>query len=466
MSKSAESIAATCKCGAVVEIQQRPYVCQCGMVLAVKGEWVAPKGHLGVNTKRDQLRRQKQATDKEGREAWRLLHECRLGSQDWLSQWKKKIPRGCGCYKNFEDMLIDLPPDFSSEQAWFDWTVAIHNAVNAKLNRPAVSMDRATNLWRAERLYALHSTCEYGGIERWSISLAERLPCYGFVPHLANHLKDQHLRGRLRSVAVDRTIDDVAESGKPVLVSNVHAFRKPKGITSIGVAHGVCEYTRTNICSGEYDQLVAVSDLVAKRIRAWTGRDVTVIANGVDIDRLKPTRSRIEVRSFYAIPEDATIVGMVGRLNEEKGAIRLLDALCRLPNHWGLFIGWGNYQWLQREINARGLTSRCRIGHSIESVGDIYKTVDCVATLADNEGYCLTAMEALMSGVPLVSTNTGIVADLLQQHGNIGASVVSIRPDVDATADAIKQAKPTTIDLSDHTSDAMAERWKEFLSRL
>lgn len=436
------------------------------MVLAVNGEWVAPKGHIGANAKRDQLRRQKQATDKEGREAWRLLHECRLGSPDWLSQWKKKIPRGCGCYKNFEDMLVDLPPDYSSEQAWFAWTVAIHNAVNVKLNRPAVSMERADNLWRAERLYALHSTCEYGGIERWSISLAERLPCYGFVPHLANHSKDQHLRGRLRSVAVDRTLDDVAASGKPVLVSNVFAFRTPKGMTSIGVAHGVCDYARKHICSGEYDHLVAVSDLVAKRVKAWTGREVTVIANGVDTDRLRPTRSRLDVRSFYAIPEWANVVGMVGRLNEEKGAIRLLDALCKLPDRWGLFVGWGHFQGLQREINARGLTARCRIGHSLESVGDIYGAVDCVATLADHEGYCLTAMEAMMAGVPLVSTNTGIVADLREKHGHLGTSVVAVDPKIDAIADGIKQAKPTTIDLSDHTSDAMAERWNNFLRTL
>ena len=466
MSRSAESTAAICSCGVAVESEIRPYVCRCGMVLAISGQWVAPRGHIGANAKRDAARRQKQATDKGGREAWRLLHECKLGNPEWLTQWKTKIPRGCGCYKNFDDMLVAMPPDYSSEDAWFRWTVAIHNAVNAKLNRPAVTMDRAVNLWRAERLYALHSTCEYGGIERWSISLAERLPCYGFVPHMANHLKDQHLRGRLRSVAVDRTIEDVAATGKPVLVSNVHAFRPTKGVLSIGVAHGVCDHTRINICSGQYDRLVAVSDLVAQRVKAWTGRTVSVIANGVDAERLTPTRSRLDVRSFYAIPDAAKVIGMIGRLNEEKGVIRLLDALCQLPDHWGLFVGWGNFQWLQREINARQLTARCRIGQSVEHVGDIYGAVDCVATLADHEGYCLTAMEALLAGVPLVATGTGIVADLVEKHGCFGAAVVPVEPTTDAIVGAIKQAKPTTIDLSEHTSDAMADRWRSFLQSL
>ena len=44
-----------------------------------------------------------------------------------------------------------MPPVYDSPESWFEWTINFHNAVNAKLGKPTVSLDRAYMLWRHVR---------------------------------------------------------------------------------------------------------------------------------------------------------------------------------------------------------------------------------------------------------------------------------------------------------------------------
>jgi hypothetical protein len=41
-----------------------------------------------------------------------------------------------------------MPPDFSSPEAFFAWGVALHNAVNAKLGKPEITIEEAYLIWR------------------------------------------------------------------------------------------------------------------------------------------------------------------------------------------------------------------------------------------------------------------------------------------------------------------------------
>jgi hypothetical protein len=41
-----------------------------------------------------------------------------------------------------------MPPDFSSPEAFFAWGVRLHNAVNAKLGKPEITIEEALSIWR------------------------------------------------------------------------------------------------------------------------------------------------------------------------------------------------------------------------------------------------------------------------------------------------------------------------------
>jgi hypothetical protein len=64
----------------------------------------------------------------------------------WFARWCRSI--GCGdCSRHWHGVLREMPPVFSPPDAYFEWTVAAHNAVNARLNRPPMSLDDARQRW-------------------------------------------------------------------------------------------------------------------------------------------------------------------------------------------------------------------------------------------------------------------------------------------------------------------------------
>lgn len=87
-------------------------------------------------------------TAKQGQFAWSLLHRYRGCDPQWLELWVYFIPQRCDCKDGYQKILEELPPDFSSPEAFFAWGVRLHNAVNAKLGKPEITIEEAYSIWR------------------------------------------------------------------------------------------------------------------------------------------------------------------------------------------------------------------------------------------------------------------------------------------------------------------------------
>jgi hypothetical protein len=85
---------------------------------------------------------------RQGRFAWGKLHGYRGCDPQWLDIWQYLIPARCDCKDGYQKILEQFPPDFSSPEAFFAWGVALHNAVNAKLGKPQITLDEAYSIWR------------------------------------------------------------------------------------------------------------------------------------------------------------------------------------------------------------------------------------------------------------------------------------------------------------------------------
>jgi len=85
----------------------------------------------------------------EGRFAWSKLHRYLGCDPQWLDIWVHLIPNNCSCRSGYQHILKELPPDFTSPEAFFAWGVALHNAVNAKLGKPQTTIDEALSIWRS-----------------------------------------------------------------------------------------------------------------------------------------------------------------------------------------------------------------------------------------------------------------------------------------------------------------------------
>ena len=86
---------------------------------------------------------------RQGEFAWSLLHKYTGCDKQWLDLWVYFIPNRCEFKTGYQHIIKELPPDFSSPDAFFAWGVALHNAVNAKLGKPEVCLVEAIKIWRS-----------------------------------------------------------------------------------------------------------------------------------------------------------------------------------------------------------------------------------------------------------------------------------------------------------------------------
>lgn len=85
-----------------------------------------------------------------GRMLWSQLHKRAYnhnGTNDseFIADFGKQIPRflaGCPCNEFWNKWIQDNPPRYGIDE-YFEWTVRTHNAVNAKLGKPAMSFEDA-----------------------------------------------------------------------------------------------------------------------------------------------------------------------------------------------------------------------------------------------------------------------------------------------------------------------------------
>lgn len=78
------------------------------------------------------------------RELWRQLHSYHtlvkqwnvLEAMIWLERWEECLPPNCPCREHWKEAKLAVPPDFSSPENFYQWTIQIHNYVNEQLGKP------------------------------------------------------------------------------------------------------------------------------------------------------------------------------------------------------------------------------------------------------------------------------------------------------------------------------------------
>jgi glycosyltransferase involved in cell wall biosynthesis len=132
-------------------------------------------------------------------------------------------------------------------------------------------------------------------------------------------------------------------------------------------------------------------------------------SNGVDIERFWPGPD--QVRDRLGIPQDAKVVGFVGRLTYDKGLPELIDAFDAIllvrPSARLLLVGWFDAaeDALSQDLRARILRHR-----GIDCTGFVadtapyYRAMDVLVLPSWREGFPNAVLEAAASGVPAVTT--------------------------------------------------------------
>ncbi|WP_347040041.1 glycosyltransferase [Glutamicibacter halophytocola] len=135
----------------------------------------------------------------------------------------------------------------------------------------------------------------------------------------------------------------------------------------------------------------------------------TVSENLLDLEKpLLWSTLEEPVHSFAG--EDLTVFANMARLSPEKGQMKLLNAFAQVheqhPQTRLLLIGDGPLRTdLETEVAARGLTGKVVITGLLSNPFPTLKTADCFVFSSDYEGQGLAMVEAMMLGLPAISTD-------------------------------------------------------------
>jgi glycosyltransferase involved in cell wall biosynthesis len=192
--------------------------------------------------------------------------------------------------------------------------------------------------------------------------------------------------------------------------------------------------------------------LAATELVVVTGRSTraALAAYGVAPDRLvvvEPGTARAPLaRGSTGVPLRLLSVAAV---TAGKGHEILVDALAAVPNHDWLLTCAGS---LDREpltvarvrarVSASGLESRVSLVGELgaEGLEVCYDSADVFVLASLHETYCMAVAEALAHGLPVVSTMTGAIPDLVGgAAGDPSAGLVVPPGDVNALAAALTQ---------------------------
>lgn len=150
-----------------------------------------------------------------------------------------------------------------------------------------------------------------------------------------------------------------------------------------------------------------------------------VIPHGVDVDRFTPADDRQAAWADLGLPGKYGI-GIVGRIRHEKGTDCFLDALCRVlperPDFTGVIIGRAMptdatfEAELREKIRQHGLTDRIHFlgEQSRDRMPAIMRALSLLVASPRYEGYGMTPLEAMASGVAVVATDTGVYRSIIE----------------------------------------------------
>jgi glycosyltransferase involved in cell wall biosynthesis len=187
------------------------------------------------------------------------------------------------------------------------------------------------------------------------------------------------------------------------------------------------------------DRLIAVSRaIVAKLVtEGRTATQVDLIYNGVDLQRYEYTDACCTLPEEYGFPEGTPLVGVVARLEPEKGHQTLLEAWPRVhenvPQAKLLIIGEGSQratlEALAEDLDLLGErcsgdrcvgTRRARPGAQVlftglrDDVPAVTAALDVAVLPSYREAQGLALLEAMALRRPVVATNVGGVPEMVE----------------------------------------------------
>jgi glycosyltransferase involved in cell wall biosynthesis len=221
-----------------------------------------------------------------------------------------------------------------------------------------------------------------------------------------NHMYRAELVGTRAAIA----LGEVGHR-RPYVVSTVHSSR----------IRSTEDREQLRRLTPHIDQLIAVSRSIERKIhdegRATTR--VRMIYNGVDLERYDHQEPCCTLRDDYGMEPGSQIVGVVARLEPEKGHPTLIEAwplvLRSVPDAYLLVVGEGSRrEELERQVRELRIAHRVVFTGRRDDVPGVTAALDVAVLPSYREAQGLTILEAMALSRPVVASNVGGIPEMIE----------------------------------------------------
>jgi len=203
-------------------------------------------------------------------------------------------------------------------------------------------------------------------------------------------------------------------------------------------------------------QRVGVTDIVTR----MNSKCITV-HNGIDFEKMQPTRAIDEIKKELGIPEGLPVVGRLGRLGYDKSLEEWLLA-CHVLQKDLEFVPLIVGPEARNAAGYRGklkLMAECLPVKGVvwagehDDIANYLQVMDAFLYPSPTEGFGLVYVEAMYAGVPVVTYRNPVTEEIL------GDCAVLTENTVEALAEGVRKALLDRNSISSRASDRAREKY-------
>ncbi len=185
-----------------------------------------------------------------------------------------------------------------------------------------------------------------------------------------------------------------------------YVYRCQKHLTLIGVSH-------------------AIKTDITKALPAYPKDKLHTLHNHIDTKKYQAGQlEKIAAREALGLPQDAYIVGNVGRLHPDKDQKTLIagfaKALPQLDNGLLAIVGAGRLEnELKQQVKVLGIEGAVNFLGRVPEAWRYFKAFDVFVLTSNYEPFGMVLLEAMIAGVPVISTDVGGAPEVVGSSGKL-----------------------------------------------
>lgn len=169
----------------------------------------------------------------------------------------------------------------------------------------------------------------------------------------------------------------------------------------------------------------AIKDDIAKALPSYPKDKLHTLYNHIDTEKYQARQlEKTVAREALGLPQDAHIVGNVGRLHPDKDQRTLIAAFSKavpkLNKGLLVIIGDGRLEdELKQQVKDLGIENSVNFLGRVPEAWQYFKAFDVFALTSNYEPFGMVLLEAMIAGVPVISTDVGGAPEVVGGSGQL-----------------------------------------------